>query len=87
MVHVIVIGRVQGVGFRQFVKSNALKLNIRGWVRNLSDRSVEAMFAGEQKNVEILVEKCNRGPFLAEVKEIKTENVEDQDFKSFEIIT
>lgn len=87
MIHIIVIGRVQGVGFRQFIKSSAIKLNIKGWVKNLPDRSVEAMLAGSTENLKKMTEKCRKGPFLAEVKDIKIEDLEDQEFEDFKIIT
>lgn len=87
MIHIIVIGRVQGVGFRQFIKSSAIKLNIKGWVKNLPDRSVEAMFTGSTDNLKKMIEKCRKGPFLAEVKDIKIEDLEDQEFEDFKIIT
>ena len=71
MVHVYVSGFVQGIGFRQFVKHKARKLNINGWVRNLSDGRVEALFDGRRDNLEKMVEVCKKGPFLSEVKNVE----------------
>ncbi len=85
-VHVYISGNVQGIGFRQFVKSNANKLGIRGWVKNLPDSRVEAMFAGDQLNIKTMVEFCREGPFLAEVDDIEVEKLPDQEFDSFDII-
>lgn len=85
-VHVYISGFVQGIGFRQFLKNNARKLNIKGWVKNLPDGRVEAMFAGDQSNIKTMVEFCRKGPFLAEVKNVETEEIEDQEFEDFEII-
>jgi len=65
--HVIVHGRVQGVGFRAFVEGEALARGLQGWVRNRRDRSVEAVFAGEAATVAAIVEACRRGPFGARV--------------------
>ncbi len=87
MIHVIVTGRVQGVGFRQFIKSSSIKLNIKGWVKNLPDHSLEAIFTGSAENLEKIIEKCHKGPFLAEVKDVKIEYLEDQEFEEFRIIT
>lgn len=86
MVHVLVEGFVQGVGFRQFIKSRANKLNIKGWVKNLPDRRVEAVFVGNQENLDLIVEECRKGPFLAEVKGIEVKEIPDQEFDTFEII-
>lgn len=86
MIHIFVSGEVQGVGFRQFVKYNAKKLNIKGWVKNLDDGRVEGMLAGERKNLETLIEFCRKGPFLANVTDVKIEEVSDEEFHSFEII-
>jgi acylphosphatase len=60
--HVIVHGRVQGVGFRAFVEVEALARGIEGWVRNRRDGSVEAVFAGEETVVAEMIEACRQGP-------------------------
>ena len=86
MLHVLVSGFVQGIGYRQFVKTKAQDLNLVGWVRNLPDGKVEAVLQGRTEDVEKMILLCRKGPFLAEVKEIKTEEIEDQKFNSFEIV-
>ena len=63
--HVLVSGRVQGVFFRSETRYEAKKHGVTGWVRNLPDDNVEAVFEGEQKSVERLVEFCRRGPLGA----------------------
>ena len=60
--HVCVHGRVQGVGFRVATKRRATAHGVAGWVRNLPDGSVEAVFEGEAAEVERLLEWCARGP-------------------------
>jgi acylphosphatase len=65
--HVIVRGRVQGVGFRAFVEHNALRHGIEGWVRNRRDGSVEAVFAGPVEKVEATIRACEAGPPSARV--------------------
>ncbi|HEY6024088.1 MAG TPA: acylphosphatase, partial [Pseudolabrys sp.] len=60
-------GRVQGVGYRAFVESEAHRRGLHGWVRNRRDGSVEAVFAGPRSIVEAMVELCRRGPFSARV--------------------
>ena len=54
--HIIVRGRVQGVGYRAFVEREALRRGVEGWVRNRRDGSVEAVFARAQENVDAVVE-------------------------------
>ena len=86
MVHVYILGFVQGIGFRQFIKSKAREVDIKGWVKNLPDGRVEAMFAGNSSNIEKMVDFCRKGPFLAEVKSLEIEEIPDQKFESFDII-
>lgn len=86
MTHVIITGDVQGVGFRQYIRYQAHKLNLRGWVKNLSDGSVEAVFTGSAENVEKMIEFSKKGPILALVKSIDVNEVADEEFESFEII-
>ncbi len=84
-VHVFISGSVQGVGYRFFVKSWARKFGVVGRVWNLDDGRVEGVFQGDEKSIKSLVEKCRKGPFLAEVKnvEVNWEEVKDGygDFK------
>jgi len=83
--HVFITGAVQGVGYRFFVKVHARRFGVVGWVRNLDEGGVECVFQGEEKSVEALVEKCRKGPFLAEVKgvEVNWEEAREEygDFK------
>jgi acylphosphatase len=60
--HVIVRGRVQGVGFRAWTELTALKRGLGGWVRNRRDGSVESVFAGEALAVDAMLAACRRGP-------------------------
>lgn len=68
--HVLVSGFVQGVGFRFFVRDNAVKLGITGWVKNTNDGRVEMVFQADKKAIDQMIEICNKGPMLSEVKEI-----------------
>jgi acylphosphatase len=65
--HVVVRGRVQGVGYRAFVEDEAMQRRLRGWVRNRRDGSVEAVFDGPRPAVEAMIEACRRGPMSARV--------------------
>lgn len=63
-------GRVQGIGFRDWMVAQAQSLGIAGWVRNRADGSVEALVEGEPVVVEELLRACRRGPPGAMVTEI-----------------
>ena len=65
--HVVVRGRVQGVGYRAFVEDEAMQRRLRGWVRNRRDGSVEAVFVGPRAVVEAMIEACRRGPMSARI--------------------
>jgi len=69
-VHVFVSGRVQGVFFRQKTKQQAESFGVTGWVRNLPDGRVEAVFEGDEEAVKALVEYCHHGPSYARVTNI-----------------
>jgi len=84
--HAYISGRVQGVFFRYETKREAVKRNVKGWVRNLPDGRVEALFEGEKENVLELIEFCKRGPPGARVKSVKVEwNEYTGEFKDFYI--
>lgn len=68
--HVVVHGRVQGVGFRFAVVERAEHYGLTGWVRNTWERTVEAVFEGEEEDVRAMVEWCRRGPALARVTSV-----------------
>ena len=71
--HVVVSGRVQGVGFRYATLQRASSRGVAGWVRNNMDGSVEAVFEGESEQVEALVAWCHRGPAGARVDDVRVE--------------
>ncbi len=71
VVRVVVAGRVQGVGYRDWTQAVARQLGLRGWVRNRVDDSVEALFAGEAATVDRMVAACRRGPSLARVDTVE----------------
>jgi acylphosphatase len=65
--HVVVRGRVQGVGYRAWTEHTALTRDLEGWVRNRRDGTVEAIFAGPSDVVEAMVQACRTGPASARV--------------------
>ncbi len=70
-VHVLISGLVQGVFYRASTKEEAKKLGLTGWVRNLPDGRVEAVFEGEREKVERMIAWCKKGPPLARVERVE----------------
>jgi acylphosphatase len=75
-VHVLITGRVQGVGFRESMRLVAQALDVTGWVRNLADASVEAVVQGEETAVDRLVGWCHNGPPGANVRFVEAKLIE-----------
>lgn len=71
-VHVVITGRVQGVGFRAFVEREAEALRLDGWVRNRRDGTVEAVFAGDESDIQHILMELNAGPPAAAVTDVRT---------------
>jgi acylphosphatase len=67
---VLVEGAVQGVGYREFTRRAALRLNVSGWVRNRSDGAVEALARGSPAAVEALIAEMRQGPRFAIVENL-----------------
>ena len=68
--YIRVYGRVQGVGYRFFTERHARRLGLKGYVRNLSDGSVEVVVEGDRVRIEELIERLRKGPLLAKVERI-----------------
>ena len=84
--HVFVRGRVQGVFYRSEARYEARKHHVNGWIRNLPDDRVEAVFEGEEQDVKQLVEFCKHGPPTARVAAIEVSwEPCTGEFDSFEI--
>ena len=85
--HVIVSGRVQGVYFRGETRNKAVKYGVTGWVRNLPDRRVEAIFEGEKEDVDKAIEFVKKGPSYAKVTDLDLQWQEyTGEFKDFRIL-
>ena len=86
--NVIISGRVQGVFFRMETMRAAQRFGVCGWVRNLRDGTVEALFEGEKSQVDAILDWCNQGPANAHVTDVKKE-IEaysgDGEFNEFKI--
>ena len=83
--HVFVSGRVQGVYFRANTRDEARKLGLDGWVKNLDDGRVEAVFEGGEEAVEEMIEWCHEGSPAAEVRDVTAEYEDPHDVDGFRI--
>lgn len=79
----IVSGKVQGVGYRNWTIWTANALGVTGWVRNVQDGRVEIMASGDDKALDAMVEACRQGPMLARVDDIEVEAVGQIHLKGF----
>ena len=68
--HVVVRGRVQGVGYRAWTEDEAVRRDLEGWVRNRRDGTVEAVFSGAETVVLDMIGACRRGPPAARVEAV-----------------
>ena len=80
---VVITGRVQGVGYRHWMTTEARRLGVSGWVRNRADGSVEAVVDGPTDAVEELLRACRRGPAHAEVRSIDESLADPADAPGF----
>ena len=80
---VLISGRVQGVSFRDTCRQVATERGVAGWVRNLGDGRVEAVFEGAAEQVDRMVEWVNEGPRLADVDDIAVQTEPAQGLTGF----
>ena len=86
-IHIIVTGTVTEVGFRWWLKMEAEKRKIYGFVKNRSENEVEAVFLGHEKDVDDILKLCRKGPASSNVESIKIEDYQQEYFKkSFDIL-
>lgn len=85
--HVYVSGRVQGVGFRAFIKRNAKELSLKGWVKNLPDGRVETIVEGKKGEIKRFIKILKEGSNRSRIEDIdiKKEDYKDS-FSDFKII-
>lgn len=84
--HIRIEGSVQGVGFRYATQTEAQRLGLTGWVRNLDEGAVETVAEGGAEAVSIFVEWCSRGPPTAEVRSTSvTKEVATGEFEGFTV--
>lgn len=84
-VHVFVSGKVQGVFYRSETAQAARKLGIEGWVRNLPDGRVEAVFEGPREVVEAMIDWCYQGSRSAKVSNVEVDYSQPEGLEDFQI--
>ena len=85
--HIVIVGKVQNVGFRYWLYKEAKIRNICGWVRNKISGDVEALLIGNDTDVNQLIKLCKKGPSISKVLNIKVQNYKKEfPKKSFDII-
>ena len=85
--HLLISGKVQGVGFRHWLYTQAIEKNINGWVKNKITGEVEALLVGKDEDVKDVIQKCKLGPTLSNVKQVTIKDYKlEYNNKSFNII-
>lgn len=85
-VRLYITGIVQGVFFRGFIKENAEKLNVKGFVRNLEDGRVEIFLEGDVDRVKEMLEICKKGQRHSQIKKVEEKDEKFQDLKTFKVL-
>jgi acylphosphatase len=85
-VRLYINGTVQGVFFRIFVKENAERYDVKGFVRNLEDGRVEAFLEGDAENVNKMIDLCKKGPKHSMIKKVEVKPERFQGFKVFKVL-
>ena len=85
--HLLIFGKVQGVGFRYWLYQKAIKKNIHGWVKN-TIQGVEALLIGADENVNDLIKQCKKGPHSSNVTQVKIQDYKQEYLKkTFDILS
>lgn len=79
-------GTVQGVFFRSFIKENAERYNVKGFVRNLEDGRIEVFIEGNADDVNKMMELCKSGPKHSQIRKVEEKPEKFQDFKTFKVL-
>ncbi len=84
--HCLISGRVQGVSFRAWTKSQADRLGIKGWVRNLDDGRVEVLAQGDEEQLKIFRNKLAQGSPFSRVEDIECRHIDyEKEYDTFEL--
>ena len=85
-VRLYIDGTVQGVFFRMFVKENAERYNVKGFVRNLEDGRIEVFLEGDSDDVNKMIELCKKGPKHSQIRKVEIKPERFQDFRVFKVL-
>ena len=86
--HLLISGKVQGVGFRHWLYMKATEKKIRGWVKNKITGEVEVLLIGNDEDVNNIIKQCERGPSSSNVTQIRIQDYQQDYFKkSFDILS
>lgn len=85
-IRLYISGTVQGVLFRAFIKENAERYNVKGFVRNLDDGRVEVFLEGNSDEVNKMIEICKKGPRHSQIRNVEEKVERFQDFKTFKLL-
>lgn len=86
VVRVVIAGNVQNVWFRGWTEQQAIRLGLDGWVRNLRDGTVEALFSGSAEAVASMLDACNEGPPVANVSSVERFTAQPQVANGFSVL-
>ena len=85
-IRLYITGNLQSIFFRNFIKENAEKFNIKGFLRNLEDGRIEIFIEGNSEEVESMSAICKRGPKYSQIRKVEEKEEKFQDFKEFKIL-
>jgi len=85
-IRLYISGIVQGIFFRNFVKENAERYNVKGFIRNLDDGRIEIFLEGNVDEVNKMIEVCKTGPKHSQIKNVEEKEERFQDFKTFKVL-
>jgi acylphosphatase len=84
-VHLLITGRVQGVGYRDWTRREAVRLGLSGWVRNRPEGSVEALIHGDDATIGQMLDACRGGPPAARVEAVTLHDTHEPVPAGFEV--
>lgn len=85
--HIFVMGFIQGVGFRRYIKKKALSLGLKGWIKNLPDGRVEILAQGSKEDIAKLIKIAEKGNIFSFIKGVVVDWQKDEEnFSDFEIL-
>ncbi len=85
-IRLYITGTVQGVFFRSFIKENAERYNVKGFVRNLEDGRVEVFIEGNSEDINKMIDVCKKGPKHSQIRKVEEKLERFQDFKTFKVL-